>query len=116
MHAEKLAKVEARRAKEACIAEDLRGNIAEAKTAEEELRSTIAELTNERDKKFKRAEELTASLAEKIWKHEGDLTDWAMKLADCADISSDDDVTATSDGTALKSSLPQAVDIPRPPL
>lgn len=83
MHGEKLAKVEARRVEEARFAEDLWGKIAEAKTAEEELCSKIAELMNERDKKFKNAEKLTASLPEKIWKHEGELTDWAKKLADC---------------------------------
>lgn len=41
------------------------------------------ELTNERDKEFKRAEELTASLAEEIRKHERELTDWTKKLTDC---------------------------------
>lgn len=35
MHAEELAKVEARRAEEACIAEELLEKIVEAKTAEE---------------------------------------------------------------------------------
>lgn len=83
MHADELAKAKERRAEETRIAKDLRGKIAQAKTAEEELCSKIAELMNERDKKFKHTEKLTASLPEKIWKHEGELTDWAKKLADC---------------------------------
>ncbi|OAE21825.1 hypothetical protein AXG93_1855s1060 [Marchantia polymorpha subsp. ruderalis] len=44
MHVKKLAKVEARRAEEIRIAEELRGKIAEAKTAEEDLRSKIGRL------------------------------------------------------------------------
>ncbi|OAE26459.1 hypothetical protein AXG93_815s1210 [Marchantia polymorpha subsp. ruderalis] len=65
--------------------EELRSKrkIAEAKTAKEEFCSTIVELTNERDKEFKRAEELTTNLAEEIRKHVEKLTDWAKKLADC---------------------------------
>lgn len=46
-----------------------------SKTEQEELRSKIAELTDDRDKEFKRTEELTASLAEESGKHEGELTD-----------------------------------------
>lgn len=38
---------------------------------------------NNCDKEFKRAEELTTSLAEEFRKHEEELTDWAKKLADC---------------------------------
>ncbi|OAE31765.1 hypothetical protein AXG93_4874s1300 [Marchantia polymorpha subsp. ruderalis] len=86
LHAKELAKVEVRRAEEARIAEDLQGQIAAAKTEEEELRSKITKLTNDRDKEFKRPEELTASLAEELWKHKGELTDWAKKLADCSDV------------------------------
>ncbi|OAE20311.1 hypothetical protein AXG93_2338s1000 [Marchantia polymorpha subsp. ruderalis] len=67
-------------AEEARIAEELRGKIVEAKTAEEELRSTIA---SKCDKKFRRIEELSASLSEGIKKHEEELTNWAMKLGDC---------------------------------
>ncbi|OAE30598.1 hypothetical protein AXG93_2909s1010 [Marchantia polymorpha subsp. ruderalis] len=83
LHAKELAKTEGRRVEEARIAEDLWAQIAETKTGQEELRSMIAELANDRDKEFKRAEELTASLAEVLWKHEGELTDWAKKLAGC---------------------------------
>lgn len=45
------------------------------KTEQEKLWSRIAELTDDRDKEFKRAEELTVSLADVLRKHEGDLTD-----------------------------------------
>ncbi|OAE32555.1 hypothetical protein AXG93_4334s1000 [Marchantia polymorpha subsp. ruderalis] len=83
MHVEELAKVEARRAEEAQIAEDLWGKIAEAKTAEEKLCSKNAEIASERDKEFKRAEELTASLAKEFQKHEEESTGWAKKLTDC---------------------------------
>ncbi|OAE29423.1 hypothetical protein AXG93_4548s1000 [Marchantia polymorpha subsp. ruderalis] len=78
-----------------------RGQIATTRTEQEELQSRIAELANDRDKEFKRAEELTASLAEELEKHKG------------ADGSSEDAVTATSDGTAPESSSPHAVEIPR---
>lgn len=50
MHADELAKAEEQRAKEARIAEDLRGQIAAAKTGEEELCTKIAELANDHDK------------------------------------------------------------------
>ncbi|OAE30124.1 hypothetical protein AXG93_1112s1420 [Marchantia polymorpha subsp. ruderalis] len=83
MHADELAKAEEQRAEEAKIAEDLRVQIAAAKKREEELCSKVAELANDRDKEFKRAEELTTSLAKEFWKHEGELTDWAKNLADC---------------------------------
>ncbi|OAE29486.1 hypothetical protein AXG93_1433s1040 [Marchantia polymorpha subsp. ruderalis] len=46
MHVEALAKAEARRAEEVCIAEELRGKIVEAKTAEEKLRSEVAEIAS----------------------------------------------------------------------
>ncbi|OAE34437.1 hypothetical protein AXG93_2886s1000 [Marchantia polymorpha subsp. ruderalis] len=80
---EDLAKVEARRAKEVRIAEELRGKIAEAKTAEEDLRRKISEIAGKCDLEFRRAEELSASLAEGIQKHEGELEGWVKKLADC---------------------------------
>lgn len=83
MHAEAVAKVKVQRAEELRIAEELRGKIAEAKTAEEELRSTIAEIASKCDKEFQHAEELSASLSEGIRKHEEELTNWAKKLADC---------------------------------
>ncbi|OAE27566.1 hypothetical protein AXG93_2779s1140 [Marchantia polymorpha subsp. ruderalis] len=82
LHAKELAKAEEQRAEEARIAKDLRGQIAAAKT-KEELCSKIAELTDDCDKEFKCAEELTASLVEKFLKHKGELTDWAKKLSDC---------------------------------
>lgn len=83
MHAEELAKAEGQIAEEARIAEDLREQLAATKTEQEELWSRVVELANDRDKEFKRAEELTASLAEELEKHKGELTDWAKKLANC---------------------------------
>lgn len=68
MHAEELPKAEGRRAKEARIGEDLRGQIDATKTEQEKLWSRIVELTDDRDKEFKRVEELTASLAEVLQK------------------------------------------------
>ncbi|OAE24920.1 hypothetical protein AXG93_2931s1630 [Marchantia polymorpha subsp. ruderalis] len=70
MHAETLAKVEARIAEEVCIAEELWWKIAEVKTAEEDLRSKIAEIASKCDMEFRRAEELLASMSEGFQKHE----------------------------------------------
>ncbi|OAE22968.1 hypothetical protein AXG93_1384s1040 [Marchantia polymorpha subsp. ruderalis] len=44
---EELATLEARRAEEVCIAEELRGKIIEAKTAEEDLRCKVSEIEEE---------------------------------------------------------------------
>ncbi|OAE33728.1 hypothetical protein AXG93_2884s1000 [Marchantia polymorpha subsp. ruderalis] len=62
MHVEKLAKLEARRAEEARIAEELRGKLAGTKTAEEDLRREISEIDAKYEMEFRRAEELSASL------------------------------------------------------
>ncbi|OAE22125.1 hypothetical protein AXG93_1175s1350 [Marchantia polymorpha subsp. ruderalis] len=62
-HDEELAKLDARRAAEVRIAEELWGKIAEPKTAEEDLRSKIA---GKCEMEFRRAEELSASLAERV--------------------------------------------------
>ncbi|OAE31099.1 hypothetical protein AXG93_4031s1520 [Marchantia polymorpha subsp. ruderalis] len=83
IHAEPLAKAEARIVEEVQIFEELQGKIAKSKTAEEELRSTIAEIASKCDKEFQRAEEVSASLSEGIQKHEEELTNWAKKLANC---------------------------------
>ncbi|OAE24399.1 hypothetical protein AXG93_4530s1010 [Marchantia polymorpha subsp. ruderalis] len=63
-HVEEVAKLEARRAEEVRIAEEFRGKIAEAKTAEEDLRSKILEIEGKCEAEFQRAEELSASLTE----------------------------------------------------
>ncbi|OAE35947.1 hypothetical protein AXG93_2094s1000 [Marchantia polymorpha subsp. ruderalis] len=55
----------------------------EAKAAEEDLRRKISEIAGKCDMQFRRAEELSASLAEGIQKPEEELTSWAKKLADC---------------------------------
>ncbi|OAE20490.1 hypothetical protein AXG93_4698s1420 [Marchantia polymorpha subsp. ruderalis] len=83
MHVKDFAKVEARRAEEVRIAEELRGKIVESKTTEEELSSKLVKIASKCDKEFQRAEELSASLAEEVLKHEEVLTNWAKKLADC---------------------------------
>ncbi|OAE31203.1 hypothetical protein AXG93_4240s1020 [Marchantia polymorpha subsp. ruderalis] len=66
MHVKELVKVEARRAEEVRIAEELLGKIAEAKTTEEELRIKLVEIAIKCDKEFQRAEELSASLAKDV--------------------------------------------------
>lgn len=45
-HVEELAKLEARRAEEVCIAEELRGKIVEAKKTKEDLPSKISEIAD----------------------------------------------------------------------
>ncbi|OAE19010.1 hypothetical protein AXG93_2839s1050 [Marchantia polymorpha subsp. ruderalis] len=82
-HVEEVAKLKTRRAEELRIAEELRGKIAEAKTAEEDLHCKISEIDGKCDAEFRRAEELSASLAEGVRKHEEELANWAKKLADC---------------------------------
>ncbi|OAE21954.1 hypothetical protein AXG93_242s1380 [Marchantia polymorpha subsp. ruderalis] len=71
------------RAQEVCIAEELRGKIAEAKTAEEDLRRKVSEIEGKCEAEFRRAEELSASLTEGVRKHEEELANWAKKLTDC---------------------------------
>ncbi|OAE28913.1 hypothetical protein AXG93_4891s1020 [Marchantia polymorpha subsp. ruderalis] len=83
MHVEELAKVEARRAEEVRIAEELWSKIAEAKTAEEDLRRKILEIVGKCDLEFRRAEELLASLAAGVQQHAKESESWAKKLADC---------------------------------
>ncbi|OAE34454.1 hypothetical protein AXG93_2886s1170 [Marchantia polymorpha subsp. ruderalis] len=73
MHIEELAKLEARRAEEVRIAEELWGKFAEAKTAEEGLRSKILEIEAKCEMEFRRAEELSASLSAGNEKHEEEL-------------------------------------------
>lgn len=82
-HVKELAKLEARRAEEVHIAEELPGQIAEAKIAEEDLRSKILEIAGKCEAEFRRAKELSASLAEGVQKHEEELANWTKKLADC---------------------------------
>ncbi|OAE30335.1 hypothetical protein AXG93_4201s1360 [Marchantia polymorpha subsp. ruderalis] len=82
-HVEELAKLEVRRAEEVCIAEELRGKIAEAKTAEEDLCRKVSEIEGKCEAEFQRAEELSASLTEGVRKHEEELANWAKKLTDC---------------------------------
>ncbi|OAE23726.1 hypothetical protein AXG93_4776s1080 [Marchantia polymorpha subsp. ruderalis] len=82
-HVEELAKLEGRSAEEVRIAKELRGKIAEAKTAEEDLRSKILEIAGKCEMEFRRAEELSASLAEGVQKHEEELANWAKKLTVC---------------------------------
>ncbi|OAE32095.1 hypothetical protein AXG93_2573s1040 [Marchantia polymorpha subsp. ruderalis] len=82
-HVKELAKLETRRAEEVRIAEELRGKIPEAKTAEEDIRNKISEIAGKCEMEFRRAEELSASLAEGVQKHEEELANWAKKLADC---------------------------------
>ncbi|OAE32793.1 hypothetical protein AXG93_374s1200 [Marchantia polymorpha subsp. ruderalis] len=82
-HIEELATLEARRAEEVRIAEELRGKIEESKTAEEDLRSKISEIEGKCEAEFRHAEELSASMTECVGKHEEELANWAKKLADC---------------------------------
>ncbi|OAE31984.1 hypothetical protein AXG93_4421s1370 [Marchantia polymorpha subsp. ruderalis] len=69
-HIEELATLEVRRAEKVCIAEELRGKIVEAKTAEEDLRRKVSEIESKCEAEFRRAEELLASLTEGVRKHE----------------------------------------------
>ncbi|OAE29584.1 hypothetical protein AXG93_4003s1050 [Marchantia polymorpha subsp. ruderalis] len=82
-HVEELARVEAQRAEEVRIAEELRGKIAEAKTAEEDLCGKIAEIAGKCDMEFRRAEELSTSLSAGNLKHDKEVTNWTKKLGDC---------------------------------
>lgn len=52
MHIEELAKLEARRAEEAHIAEELRGKLADTKTAEEDLRRKISKIEAKYEMEF----------------------------------------------------------------
>ncbi|OAE21320.1 hypothetical protein AXG93_868s1590 [Marchantia polymorpha subsp. ruderalis] len=82
-HIEELATLEARRAEEVCIAKELRGKIAEAKTAEEDLRRKVLEIEDKCEAEFRSAEELSGSPTEGVRKHEKELANWAKKLTDC---------------------------------
>ncbi|OAE23320.1 hypothetical protein AXG93_3390s1050 [Marchantia polymorpha subsp. ruderalis] len=82
-HIEELALLEARRAEEVCIAEELRSKTVEAKTAKEDLRRKVSEIEGKCEAEIRCAEELSTSLTEEVWKHEEELADWTKKLTDC---------------------------------
>ncbi|OAE33503.1 hypothetical protein AXG93_1467s1050 [Marchantia polymorpha subsp. ruderalis] len=83
LHATELAKEKELRAEEEQMAEDLPVQIAAMKTEQMELRGRIAERTDAHSKELQRADELTESLADVIWKHAVELADCAKKLANC---------------------------------